>query len=288
MMTTNFQNIRTALSTASYRNVLSEKNIRTEEDLEELATHYVILIVDVSGSIAPMEEEVYNQTHAIFTGLASANEKSTDMRTLVKLVFFNNKVQEFNSAFMEPQQLTDTFTRADYHCFGTTNGGALFEYIDKELSSHSAIVKSLKKNSPKITFVIITDAKLNDNASLREQHRKILASNRYYSKYSNTLVVFLGEDKDKDTAVAVAGGNPDNVVAIGTDMVELLSPVIIGSTVTFADGTHMSNEGEQTIADITNSAQERAEEGTTSANALKDDDLRRKLLELMGKNPGAC
>ena len=262
-------------------------DIRSVEDEEEFVTHYLWVILDKSLSMKNKEDEIYQEMARILAGLAEANQGSTDTRIRVKIALFNHEISNFNDVHLDPQQLLNTFGREDYRCSGTTSAGAVSRYIDKELSRTSPVVRSLKKNSPGFTFVLLTDGQVNDPVSLREDARKILESNRFYRDYSRVLVVYLGREEDKATAVAMANGEEQNVVALGNDLTSMLSPLIIQSTVTFADGTHMSNcDSTQSFADMADSAKKRAQEGTTSADNLADQDLRNKLLQLMGKKGG--
>lgn len=259
------------------------QTVLSVEDEEEFITQYIWLIGDKSGSIKPKEAAVYSQISQVFSGLAEVNKASTDIRVRVKLALFNGTITNFNDVHLDPQQLADTFTEDDFRCSGSTSASAVSRYIDKELSRSSPVVRSLKKNSPGFTFVIITDGQVNDPAALREDARKVLESNRFYQKYCRVLVVFLGNEADKATAVAMADGHEENVVALGDDLVSLLGPVIIGSTVTFADGTHLNSTGNRSVSDLAEDAKKRSNDGTASAGELEDQKLRDELMRLMGK-----
>ena len=266
-------------------NIMADNEKELEDD-EEFVTHLLYLITDCSASLTGKRDVVYKHLHQIFQGLIRADAASTDIRTRIKVALFNGTTKSFNKVHLSPEKLANTFSESDYRCTGTTNGGAMFEYIDKELSGSNPAVKSLKKNSPKITIIITTDAQLNDNSALRAAAKKLLDSNYYFQKYCRVLVVFLGDEKDKATAVAMAGGKEENVVAISDDLTELLAPVIIESTVTFPDGTHVGGDSERSMSQLTEDARSRTQDGQDSADALADDDLHRKLLELMGGDTG--
>jgi len=259
------------------------QKITSAEDEEEFATAFTWFIADKSGSVKSKEDAVYQALIRTFSGLAEANQGSLDVVNRVKLALFDGSINDFNSVHLPPQQLADTFTPDDYRCGGSTNMGAVFRYIDKELSRSSAVVKSLKKNTPKFNFIIVTDGQANDPASLRTEARKLLDSNRFYRDYCRVLVVFLGEQRDIATAVALANGQEQNVVALSDDLVALLAPILIGSTVTFTDGTHLSTDGSGSMADLTGQAKERDKQGTASAEELSDEQLREELIKLMGK-----
>lgn len=259
------------------------KMILSEEDDEEFVTHFVWMIADRSGSIERVREKFRSALSNTFSGLAKADQASADMRTRVKLALFNNTMEEFNEVHLDPQQLADTFTDEDFRCFGTTSAGQVSRYIDKELSRTSPVVRSLKKNSPGFTFIIFTDGQVNDPVALREDARKVLESNRFYQKYCRVLVVFLGDEKDKASAVALADGKEENVIALGDDLIPLISPIIIGSTVTFTDGTHVNSTGERTFTEMAEDAKKRESEGRSSAAELEDEKLRNELIRLMGK-----
>lgn len=283
----NFNNIypiRNAINPASPAWEWNQsKLIMSEEDEEEFSTHYLWLILDNSISVRGKEAEVYEQVQHTLSGLAKANEDSVDMRVRVKLAVFNSDIKSFNDVHLDPQQLADTFTADDYRCTGSTNGGAVFRYMDAELSRTSPVVRSLKKNSPGLTFVIVTDAEVNDPVSLRQEARRILESNRFYKDYCRVLVVFLGNDKHKDTAVAMANGEEKNVVALEDDLVSMLAPVIINSTVTFTDGTHVNSTGTRDLTQLADDTKERNAQGKRGADEIGDDKLRDELMRLMGK-----
>lgn len=251
------------------------------EDLEEFATHYMWMIIDKSLSVKDKEDVLSNQISKIFSGLAEANQSSIDTQVKVKLAFFNHEVSVFNDTHLSPELLADTFTRSDYTCSGTTSASAVFHYIDKELSRDNHVVKNLRKNTPGFTFIIFTDAQVNDPANIRAEARKILDSNRFYKNYCRVLVVFLGREQDMATAVALANGDASNVIALEDDLISLLSPVIINSTVTFSDGTHIQGDEEQDLSSLAKKTKEREAEGSVSADQLRSDDLTQKLKDLM-------
>lgn len=255
----------------------------SEEDEEEFVTHYIWMIVDRSISINRVREKFRDALSGTFAGLAESDRGSADIRTRVKLAWFNNTIEEFNNVHLDPQQLADTFTDDDFRCSGTTSAGEVCRYIDKELSRTSPVVRSLKKNSPGFTFLIFTDGQVNDPVALREDARKVLQSNRFYQKYCRVLVVFLGDEKDKASAVALANGQEENVIALGEDLIPMISPIVIGSTVTFTDGTHLNSTGERTFSQLAEETRKRENEGSTSAAELDDEQLRDELMRLMGK-----
>lgn len=267
---------------ANVRDMLLKVN--SEEDDEEFVTAYTWLIADKSGSVRPKEDKVYQALIRTFSGLAEANQGALDVISRIKLALFDGDIRDFNSVHLPPEQLADTFTPDDFRCGGSTNMGAVFRYIDKELSRSSAVVQGLKKNTPMFNFILITDGQANDPASLRETARKLLDSNRFYRDYCRVLVVFLGEEQDMDTAVALANGKKENVVALTNDLIPLLAPVLIGSTVTFTDGTHLSTDGsDNNMANLVDQAKKREQDGSESADEISDDQLREDLLRLMGK-----
>ena len=255
----------------------------TEEDLEEYTLVYDWFVADKSGSVKSKEDKVYNALISTFSGLAENNKGSLDLLHRVKLSLFDSAIRDFNAVHLPPEQLVDTFTADDFRCSGSTAMGEVFRYIDKELRSSSPVVSKLRKNTPKFNFILVTDGQANDPAGLRESARKLLDSNRFYRNYCRVLVVFLGEDSDKATAVALADGHEENVVALSDDLVSLLAPILIGSTVTFTDGTHLTTTDDTSMADLAEQAKEREKDGTTSADELSDEKLRDELLRLMGK-----
>ena len=253
------------------------------EDLEEFVQHHVWMIADNSLSLKNKEDVLADQMSKIFSGLDEVNQSSVDTQVKVKLAFFNDKVSVFNDTHLDPAQLADTFTNSDYTCSGTTSASAVFRYIDKELSRTNPVVQNLRKNSPGFTFVIFTDAQLNDPANVREEARKVLESNRFYRDYCRVLVVFLGREQDMATAVALANGDSSNVIALEDDLISLLSPVIINSTVTFSDGTHIQDESTQDLSALSEKTKNREQEGSVSADSLSDEELAKRLSSLLGK-----
>lgn len=269
-------------------NRMNEKNfhlpIFDHEDDEEFATHYTWFLIDDSLSLKNKEEQIAAQISYILSNLAEVNQSSVDTQVKAKLVFFNHEVREYNDVHMDPQHLADTFSRSDYVCHGNTYAGAVFRYMDGELTRSNPVVQNLKKNSPGFTFVMVTDAQLNDPGSVRAEARKVLESNRFFTEYCRVLVVFLGEEKDMATAVALANGDAKNVIAMDDDlMTRLLAPLIVDSTVTFADGTHIGNDTARDLTSMAEKTKEREREGTASAEELSDEDLAKKLRELMNQ-----
>ena len=244
-----------------------------DENEEELVFQYVCLIIDKSLSLKYKEAEIYECVQGILNGLQKANDKSADNHTLVKLVEFNQQIEEVVTTYLEPEQVADLFTRDKYHCDGSTSGTAIINFMDKEMSSTNPVLKKLKSKRAKITFLILTDAALNDNEQLRENARKKIETNRYWNGYARVLVVFLGHEMYKGTAVALANGNEDNVIAIEDAQAVLLSPALVEATLTMTDGTHVNSTDERTFTQIIEEEHERHAEGEKSAEEQVDDDL---------------
>ena len=258
------------------------KGEMTEEDKEEFINHYMWMIFDNSPSMIKRLEAVRAGLRAILEGLASKNKASSDFRTLVKLALFNSQVEEFNEVHFEPDQLLNSFSDSDYKCHGSTSMGAVYEYMNKELSRSKPWVAGLKKNTPRFTFTLCTDAEINDAVSLREEAKKLLESNRFFRDYVTLLVIFLGDESNKPTAVAIAGGHEEHVITLDDDMLELLSPVVINSTVNLIDGTHVNSANKPSMSDTTKEARERKEEGSRSASSMIDKNLEDEFRRLMG------
>lgn len=254
-----------------------------EED-EEYITHYTWFLVDDSLSLKKKEEQIAAQISYILSNLAEVNQSSVDTQVKAKLVFFNHEVREYNEVHMDPQRLADTFSAGDYVCRGNTYAGALFRYMDGELTRRNPVIQNLKKNSPGFTFVIVTDAQMNDPGSVRAEGRRVLESNRFYRDYCRVLVVFLGQEKDMATAVALANGDAKNVIALDDNLMpRLLAPLIVDSTVTFADGTHIGNDTARDLTSMAEKTKEREREGSVSADELSDEELTKRLRELMNQ-----
>ena len=257
--------------------------INSLEDEEEIVNMYLNIYLDASGSVEKIRQIIIEQITGILSGLTKANKDSADLRILVKLLLFNDKVVALNDVHMLPEQVADIFTSDKYVPRGTTSGKALFDSMDKELSSASPAIQALKKHHPGMYTVVITDAKLNDNESLRAQARQILETNRHFRDHNKMVVVFLGEEQDKASAVAIANGNEDGVITVEDDLLSKLAPYILEHTVTSMDGTHVNSTGERSFKELTQETKKRHEEGSKSVDDMTDDELTKIVFEVMGK-----
>ena len=251
------------------------------EDLEEFAIHHLCLIFDNSRSMTKYQRDAYTQLQQILAGLADANKHSLDMRTLVKLAFFNKTVSIFNDTYLQPEQLADTLTVENYQCHGTTSASAVYRFLDQELSRSNPAVRNLKKNDPGFTIVLITDAQVNDAENLRKEAHAMLESNRFYRDYCKFLVIYLGDENHKEDAIALANGDEKSVISLDSNCTALLSPIIVGSTVNFADGTHVHS---CSLADIAEEAKNREAEASRSVTEMRDEDLAKLFASLLGKS----
>ena len=253
----------------------------SNEDLMEFALHHLCIILDDSGSMTRHQSHVYQQLLCILSALHKANQNSLDMRTLVKLAFFNKTVSIFNDTYLQPEQLADTLTVENYQCHGTTSAGAVYRFLDQELSRSNPAVRNLKKNDPGFTIVLITDAQVNDAENLRKEAHAMLESNRFYRDYCKFLVIYLGDENHKEDAIALANGDEKSVISLDSNCTALLSPIIVGSTVNFADGTHVHS---CSLADIAEEAKNREAEASRSVTEMRDEDLAKLFASLMGKS----
>lgn len=258
-----------------------------DEEDEELVTQYKWFIIDKSGSIKPYESLVYDRIIKTLSSYAEVNDSSIDGRILVKMALFDDEVTEFNSVHLEPQKLINIFTRDKYKCGGCTNEGNMKNYIGSELSrsAPNSVVKTLRKNTPGFDFIIFTDGKSNDPIALREEARRMLASNHFYREYARIIVCYIGDDEaHKDTAIALANGHAENVIALDSDKLEYLDSFILKSTVIFPDGTHINDsEGTQMLNSVAEEVMEREKQGEHSVDLLSDADVAAELRRLMGE-----
>ena len=257
------------------------------EDDVEFVKQRVWFILDASGSMLPNSDPVFTSIISANSKLGEINSSSIDIKVYSKIVTYNDEVHEFNEIHLEPSQLCDTFKRENYKCEGCTNEGAVLKYIDSELSRSKPAIRDLKKNSPGNVFIIYTDGKSNEPATLREEARRLLSSNFFYKHYTRILVVYIGDDeKHKNTAVALANGVESNVFQLTDNLLPHLSDFIIQNTVIMPNGTHINDEnGTNSMEDVANNILDRNAEGEQSADLLTDDAaIGEMLLQLMGKS----
>lgn len=253
----------------------------TEEDKLEFINHYLWMIFDKSPSVSRFLQIFRKCLRKSLDNTSDANKRSTDIRTLVKLVLFSTRIEEFNKVHLKPEELKNTFSDEDYKCYGSTNLGEVYLYINEQLDPSKPWVSSLKKNAPRFTFILCTDAEPNDALAQRENARKVLEDNPL-KDLIDLWVIYIGHESNRAAAVAIAGGREDRVITLDDDMIEMLTPVIINSTVNLADGSHMDSARKPSLTETAKEAKERKDEGTRSAQGLIDKKLEEEFRRLMG------
>ncbi len=255
-----------------------------DEDGEEFTKCFINVIIDTSGSMKKHEAAMCSAMETTLSSLQNANANSIDTQFYVHLVTFNNDVTPLDSEYLEPSQVLSLMTHATLECMGGTNLGKVLSYMDKAFSRTGKIVQQLRKNDPKIMNLIITDFNGTDSASTRAGAMDLLSRNRLFQSLSHTLVVYVGDEAHKADALALAGGDERNIIQLSDDLSSLLAPILIGTTVSLSDGTHLnSSPDEKSPSELANESRQRAAEGSSSATQMSDTELRNSLLQLMGQ-----
>ncbi len=246
-------------------------------DFEEFHIALINIILDVSASMTSKMKDVYPALLSIIKGLKEENDKSIDIKFLVKITTFNNSVKELNTEYLLPGEIEDVLTEDDANCSGGTNLKNVADYIYDNFKTSSASMLKLRKYDAKITNIIITDCEGTDNAPEREAAINRLKNNRLLAKYGNTFVLFVGKQEYMSTAAAFTGGNEDNVIYIEDNIISCLAPIVIGSTIALSDGTRIDNDGTKTTGEIVEGTKLGEKEGEESGKYLSPEDLQKEL-----------
>ncbi|MBE6957616.1 MAG: VWA domain-containing protein [Ruminococcaceae bacterium] len=250
------------------------------EDAEQLRECLVLLMLDTSGSMGIHEEDMYEAVQETLMSLAKQNKTDLKISFRVKIVTFNDDVHEFNSTPLPPEQLAEIFTREQLRCHGGTNLSAAIRYLD--VSRTNPMVTNRKKGDYKIIAPMITDFAGTDDAAVRKQATERINHNRLVKQLMDVICVYVGNEKDKNEAVLLAG-SADNIIALDKDLSRRLAPTMIKTTLTYVDPTHTDYDVDnQTPAAVGKQAVERQEEGMSTAEDFTQKKLEQKIDDLLG------
>ena len=246
--------------------------------------HCVIVIaLDKSGSMTRNSEAVYEATIRFLEVLTEKNQGELDFEYRVVLMTFDNKVHILNhdGIPLPPENVLELFDHRDYICRGGTSLAAVFDHLDRLFSRREGgMLRHAHKGDALPLTVFITDYMATDNQSSYEEARSRLLSNPFYQR-SSRLCVFLGpEHKRRDAADLV--GSDSSVIALDDDIVEMLAPVVISSSIIMADATHIGNS-QKTPGEIGEEQRKRAADGAYAAAKLSDEELEATVTELLNK-----
>lgn len=243
----------------------------------------IVLALDKSGSMTCNSEAVYEATVRFLEVLTEKNREALDFEYRIVLMTFDNEVHMLNADGipLPPENVLELLDRGDYVCRGGTSLAEVFNHLDRLFSRREGgMLCHANKGDALPLTIFITDYMATDNQISYEEARSRLLSNRFYQK-SARLCVFLGpEHKRSDAAELV--GSESSVVVLEDDIVELLAPVVISSSIIMADATHIGDT-RKTPGEIGLEQRERAADGTLAATNLSDEELERKLMELLKK-----
>ena len=247
----------------------------------ELRTIFVYLVYDVSGSMSKHSKIMYDSFISTCRALTSAQNEDYNYR--VKLVLFNKTVNEFNEEFQSPDDLMELVSEKEFKCDGCTSLGKIIEYLDNQFTRESLKNRHMTSSDPKSLVVMITDYNPTDAEEVRRKATDRILANRFYKKANQTLCIYCGDDQHKADAAELAG-SLDNIVALGTDISSLLTPVIINSTITLSDATHICGETteDKTPSEIAEEVIDRAKKNEESVVDMDDDALREELIKVFG------
>ena len=228
-----------------------------------MRTCYLLLAIDVSGSMSPCAKNVREAVMTYLRKIAEMNADAVDVCYKVKILFFNDSVREHSTEFLDPAQILELLSESDFTCGGGTHIGELYEALDR-IFSRKGLIGSIDKGDP-----------LPMEAASRD-----LYDNRFFRE-SNRLVLFVGPEDRKAAAVRLAK-DEDHVMTISSALTaQLLAPVMMGSTLVMADATHLSGrqDSPQKLGD---DLARRDQDGKEDADQLKgDQQLQHDIIKLL-------
>lgn len=248
---------------------------------EELRTIFVYLVYDISGSMNKHSKTMYESFISTCRALTSAQNE--DYNYKVKLVLFNKEVNEFNKEFQSPDDLMELVSEKEFKCDGSTSLGKIIEYLDNQFTREALKNRHMASSDPKSLVIMITDYYPTDAEDIRRKATNRILANRFYKKVNQTLCIYCGDDKHKADAAELAG-SLDNIVALGTDIALLLTPVIINSTITLSDATHISGEASEyeSPSEIAERVIDRTKKNQESVAKMDDEAIKDELSKLFG------
>jgi len=248
--------------------------------LNDLRICRLLMILDASGSECPHEAVIYNSVCDTLTALAKKNATSEDMTFEVKIVVFNESVQELSSEFLPPEQVLELFDRSAYNCSGSTNLGGIIDYLDKQYTRSNTTLCDLHSGDPRPMNLLITDMMGTDSVASRHSSMDKLLRNQLF-KQSVTLCAYNGPAHHKTDAVQVAG-EEGNIIAIDGDLSTCLTPVLLTSTLTLTDATHLGGNEQSTPAAVAEAIIQRSSAGSSDAGQLTSQEVQDELNRMLG------
>lgn len=250
---------------------MEEQNyMTTVNNIDRFAA--IILALDKSGSMSGKQALVFQTVTEYLRMMAKLNETSLDFEYRVLLLSFDTEVRVINpdGQPLPPEYLLEMFEEGDYECRGGTSLAAVFRKIDSLFSRKAGgLLEHARKGDAAPTVIYISDIVTTDNQTEYDKAKDRLLSNRYYEA-TKRLCVFLGPESKRSAAAELVGSS-ENVLAMGEgdqNLEELLLPVLWGSSIMMADGSHINSE--LSTGDLAREQKERAELGKESAENLKD------------------
>lgn len=235
----------------------------------------IVIAADKSGSMSFNQEAVYSAHQTLFQKAAADNKTNVDTEYAFWIKTFHDNVEECTDrAFVSPELAAAMFDRDRYQCSGGTNIAKLLLDLNG-LYSRSGVFAQLEKGDFAPVLVMTTDLQETDRREDYDSARDLLLNNPLFTK-SKRIIIFTGESPEKrKEAVELAGGE-EYVISLGADVRQLLTPVLIGTTMMRSNATQMTNmtsTPEQTGKMI----REKIEEGKRSAQNLTDEELEKEL-----------
>lgn len=243
-----------------------------------MRTCYLLLAIDVSGSMSSCAKSVREAVMTYLRKIAEMNADAVDVRYKVKILFFNDSVREHSTEFLDPSQILELLSESDFTCGGGTHIGELYEALDR-IFSRKGLIGSIDKGDPLPMFLAVSDLVETDSAAMEAASRD-LYDNRFFRE-ANRLVLFVGPEDRKAAAVRLAK-DEDHVMTISSALTaQLLAPVMMGSTLVMADATHLSGR-QDSPRKLADDAADRDRDGQQDAEQLKEGQrLKEELEKLM-------
>lgn len=243
----------------------------------------ILILIDRSGSMSGLENETYTAITDLLSALAKKNRTSEDIEYRVSLAFFNDSVDHAVPVPLKPEDLLEVLDRNQFCCTGGTDLTGAVAFLDKQFSRTSPLMTDLHTADPKTFCLILTDMAGTDNNESRKNAIHKIQKNRFYTKANQTLCIFSGSDANKGEAAILAGGE-QNVIALDSDIIQYLAPILLEGTISMTDATHTSDEeGELTIAEKAAKIKEKTAEGNASAAQLsaRSQDICKEIEDLL-------
>ena len=130
-----------------------------------MRTCYLLLAIDVSGSMSPCAKNVREAVMTYLRKIAEMNADAVDVRYKVKVLSFNDSVREHSTEFLDPAQILEVLTESDFTCSGGTHIGELYEALDR-IFSRKGLIGSIDKGDPLPMFLAVSDLVETDSAAM--------------------------------------------------------------------------------------------------------------------------